>query len=67
MDTHDQARSDNTRDRDVALAFLARLHGAYGVAQAIMFGSRARGDHRPDSDLDLAPIPAQFKTSSKTA
>ena len=28
----------------------------YEVAQAILFGSRARGDHRPDSDLDLAVV-----------
>lgn len=25
-----------------------------GAAFALVFGSRARGDHRPDSDLDLA-------------
>ena len=36
------------------LAFLGKLSGTYDVAQAIMFGSR--GDHRPDSDLDLAIV-----------
>jgi predicted nucleotidyltransferase len=40
----------------VASAFLARVRGSYEVAEAIMFGSRARGDHRPDSDLDLAVV-----------
>ena len=43
-------------DRAAAMAFLEKLRGTYDVAQAIMFGSRARGDHRADSDLDLAII-----------
>ena len=43
-------------DRHVALAFLEKLRGRYDVAQVIMFGSRARGDHGPDSDLDLAVV-----------
>lgn len=37
------------KTRDAILAAAAR-HGAYNVR---VFGSRARGDHRPDSDLDL--------------
>ena len=40
----------------VATTFLGKLSGTYDVAQAIMFGSGARGDHRPDSDLDLAIV-----------
>ena len=40
----------------VAVAFLGKLGGSYDIAEAIMFGSRARGDHRPDSDLDLAIV-----------
>jgi uncharacterized protein len=43
-------------ERIVAQAFLRRLPGDYDVAQAILFGSRARGDHRTDSDLDLAVV-----------
>jgi len=43
-------------ERAVAQAFLRRLPDSYDVAQAILFGSRARGDHRPDSDLDLAVV-----------
>ena len=43
-------------ERDVAFAFLRKLAGTYDVAEAILFGSRARGDHRPDSDLDLAIV-----------
>ena len=36
--------------------FLAKLHGHFDVAGAILFGSRARGDFRPDSDADLAVL-----------
>ena len=43
-------------ERVVVQAFLRRLPGGYDVAQAILFGSRARGDHRADSDLDLAVV-----------
>jgi predicted nucleotidyltransferase len=41
---------------DAALAFLGRLRGTYDVSEAIVFGSRARGEHRADSDLDLAVV-----------
>lgn len=41
---------------DAASAFVARLSGKYDLSEAIVFGSRARGDHRPDSDLDLAVV-----------
>jgi predicted nucleotidyltransferase len=37
-------------------AFIAKLRGSYDVSETIMFGSRARGDYRPDSDLDLAVV-----------
>ncbi len=40
----------------IASVFLAKLAGRYDVAEAILFGSRARGDHHPDSDLDLAVV-----------
>ena len=36
--------------------FLDLLVGRYDVAEAIVFGSRARGTHRPDSDLDVAVL-----------
>jgi hypothetical protein len=49
-------RPDVETERSVARAFLRRLPPGYHVAQAILFGSRARGDHRPDSDLDLAVV-----------
>ncbi len=36
--------------------FLKKIAHRYDVAGAILFGSRARGDHRPDSDADLAVL-----------
>ena len=46
----------NTANHDAASAFLERLRGTYDVVEAIMFGSRARGDNGPGSDLDLAIV-----------
>ena len=34
--------------------FLARIPADIRLEQAILFGSRARGEHRPDSDADVA-------------
>ncbi len=34
----------------------ARIAARYDVATALLYGSRARGDNRPDSDADLAVI-----------
>ena len=36
--------------------FLARLAGRYPVSRALLFGSRARRTHRPDSDADVAAV-----------
>lgn len=36
------------------LAELCDLAGKHGLCQVILFGSRARGDYRPTSDIDLA-------------
>ena len=36
--------------------FLARIPTDIKLDRAILFGSRARGEHRPDSDADLALI-----------
>jgi hypothetical protein len=35
-----------------------RLHAKFGddYLRIILFGSRARGDHRPDSDVDVAVV-----------
>jgi predicted nucleotidyltransferase len=37
-------------------AFLARIPAEVRLDRAILFGSRARGEHRPDSDADVALI-----------
>jgi uncharacterized protein len=36
--------------------FLTLLGGRYDTAGAIVFGSRARGTHEPDSDADVAVL-----------
>ena len=51
--------SGHTLDAETERAvrvFLKRFKGRYPVREAILYGSRARGDHRPDSDADLAVI-----------
>lgn len=48
---------DNQRPDDPILnRFRAALAAAYGarLERAVLFGSRARGDGRPDSDYDIA-------------
>ena len=42
--------------RRATRSFLKQLEGKYPVVEAILYGSRARGDHKPDSDADLAVI-----------
>lgn len=39
-----------------ARAFLAKVASQYDLAGAILFGSRARRNHRPESDADLAVV-----------
>jgi predicted nucleotidyltransferase len=39
-----------------ARAFLEKLSGRYDLIGAILFGSRARRNHRPDSDADIAVL-----------
>jgi len=40
----------------VAREFVRRVSAAHSVKTAILFGSRARGTHRADSDVDLAVV-----------
>ncbi|WP_018952657.1 nucleotidyltransferase domain-containing protein [Thioalkalivibrio sulfidiphilus] len=46
-------------DRDTEQAvrrFLALIADRYDTAGAIVYGSRARGTHKPDSDADVAVL-----------
>lgn len=36
--------------------FLTLIANRYDIAEAIIYGSRVRGTHRPDSDADVAVI-----------
>jgi predicted nucleotidyltransferase len=45
--------SDTAR---AAQSFLRHLAERYPVREAILFGSRARHTHRPDSDADIAVV-----------
>jgi predicted nucleotidyltransferase len=56
MRVYDHNRHDEAAAHHVASVFLGKLNGKYDVVEAVMFGSRARGDHRPDSDLDLVIV-----------
>ncbi len=49
--THDWSVTQEKVDEVVR-----RIVATADPLQIIVFGSRARGDHRPDSDLDLAVI-----------
>lgn len=42
--------------KNAAKAFLRRIADIYAVDHAILFGSRARRTHRPDSDADIAIV-----------
>jgi len=53
------ARSIATLDADTASAvrvFLTRASAQYPMSDAILFGSRARGHFRADSDADIAVL-----------
>jgi predicted nucleotidyltransferase len=46
------------QEQQALAAFAARMRARYGdrFGGLIVFGSRARRDHRPDSDLDVAVV-----------
>lgn len=41
--------------------FLRRVKKKYNIQKAILFGSRARGDHFKDSDYDIILVSDDFK------
>ena len=58
-----------TNLRDSEVAEMKRIAGAVGDAVdarcVILYGSRARGDHRPDSDIDLAIVAAEAELEAQ--
>jgi predicted nucleotidyltransferase len=44
---------------DLDAAILERVRAVGGISIAVVFGSRAAGTPRPDSDLDVAVLPAE--------
>ena len=46
---------DPETERSV-MSFLALIAGSYNIECAIVYGSRARGTHSPDSDADVAVL-----------
>ncbi len=54
----DQFDELTTEEESAIHAFLHRLHHNYGniIQQTILFGSKARGDSEPDSDIDILII-----------
>ncbi|MFD2191012.1 nucleotidyltransferase domain-containing protein [Pistricoccus aurantiacus] len=53
--------------KEAVQRFLALIASHYDMAGAIVYGSRARGTHRPDSDADVAVLlkgkPQRFLTT----
>jgi hypothetical protein len=49
------SRIDPDTER-AARVFLKRIEDKYPFSDAILYGSRARGDHSPDSDADIAVV-----------
>jgi predicted nucleotidyltransferase len=50
------ARTLDAPSLHAARVFLRLLGGRYPIRNVIAFGSRVRGDHHPESDLDLAIV-----------
>jgi predicted nucleotidyltransferase len=53
--SHSATRLDPQTEQAVR-RFLEQLAARYDIAGAFVYGSRARGTHRPDSDADVAVL-----------
>ena len=49
-----RVQENATGIKPVVLAEIRDLASRHGLRRAVLFGSRARGDFRPKSDIDLA-------------
>lgn len=54
--TRPPARRIDAETERAARVFLKRIEDKYPFSDAILYGSRARGDHTPDSDADIAVV-----------
>ena len=59
-------RCTNERMKKDLKKFLNKLKKNYNIKKAIIFGSRVRGDHFLDSDVDLILISEDFRNSRFT-
>jgi len=57
----------NERDRQILKEFSARVREQFPEAQIWAFGSRARGDAQPDSDLDICVVVDNLDFATKKA
>ena len=64
FDNHDALQPRANRADPLALTVANAVHKSVAPARVILFGSRARGDHRPDSDIDLMVITAAADTTT---
>jgi predicted nucleotidyltransferase len=46
--------TENPQDNPVLKRFSAAVMEIYRIERVVLYGSRARGDHKPDSDYDIA-------------
>lgn len=49
-------RAIDAQTENALRTFLSRMSTEIRVERALLYGSRARGDYRPDSDADLALV-----------
>lgn len=57
----DQFNGLTSREGEAIQSFLQRLRHAYGdlIRKTVLFGSKARGDSEPESDIDILIIVAE--------
>lgn len=53
-------RYKNTGIRQIVIDEIRQIAKSYGVERVVLFGSRARGDYRERSDIDLAVSAAMW-------
>src|SRR3954468_16852360 len=61
-------QTTDARSADEIIAeMIRRIVERFDPLQIILFGSRARGDHRPDSDVDLLVVFPQIENTRTQA